>query len=188
MLRGTNIDKYDNSPRTQSRYGRVAKSAAALLLTAVVAGILPGCDSRDGEANLEDDRLDFLVWTFVLNSSLTDFATACNAAATAGQSCATAAGGANLYATGYLNSNFAAVTDISSPATICATYPEAGILLNYTQAAKVCWFNCETSYWNTGQSGGNCTGANFSAYASNAFASITTCADACRANGTFFIY
>ncbi|MCR9144658.1 MAG: hypothetical protein NXI24_20640 [bacterium] len=146
------------------------------------------CDTRDGEANLEDERTNFLVWSFLLNPALTDFATACNTAVTNGQSCATAAGDVSLYATGYLNSNFAAVSDTSSPATACTTYPEAGVLLNYTQAAKVCWFNCETSYWTTGMSGGNCTGANFATYAASAFATITTCSNTCRANGTLFIY
>lgn len=176
-----------NQYRIKPFRARMASTFVALILgTTCIAGNL-ACDSRENEDVLEEERTNFLIWTAVLNSSLTDFATACNTAVTAGQSCATNAGGSALYTSSYLQSNFSISTSTDA-ASICTTYPEAGILAAYSAAAKVCWFNCETTYWNTGLTGTSCTGANFTTYAANAFADIQTCANTCRASGTFFIY
>ncbi|MEQ9365194.1 MAG: hypothetical protein RIF32_13180, partial [Leptospirales bacterium] len=114
---------------TPGRAGASPRRGPALFaLAALLLVLAPACDSRANEANLEDERANFLIWSFVLNPALTDFASACGGAVTAGLSCATNAGGAGLYASGYLNANFS-VNDASSAATACVDYPLAGVLL-----------------------------------------------------------
>lgn len=171
---------------TLSSKRRAGLFGALLLLSALlITGI--SCDSRAGEANLEEERENFLILTYAINTSLTDFTTACTTAVTAGLNCATNAGGSALYTSGYLQSNFG-ISASSGTATTCATYPNTGRLAAYSAAARVCWFNCEAAYWNAGAAGGSCTAANFSSYAANAFASISACDATCRNTGTFFIY
>ncbi len=155
-------------------------TVAALILVAFSAAL---CDSREDEVDLENQRAIYLVAQRLLDPALSDFYGQCLNAVQAGQDCASTAGSAALYRDGFL----LAVSGLSlsgSNAAICSVYSQSGALSALSPGVRVCYFRCETSYWQDARNNGRCSAASYEATSTAAEASLTTCTRTCSNSST----
>lgn len=157
-----------------------------LTIAALVLSLGPAaCDSKRNEPDLEREQAEFLLLQGLYwNTALRDFRTACVRATAAGLDCASAGGGSYQ---SYLSTSLSVSTSSSDPTTICESYENATLFADFSDGAKVCWFNCERGYWNFGIANGDCA-SNYTNFQSGAFTVTGNCLVECLGNSTVFLF
>jgi hypothetical protein len=162
----------------------VARKKLSLLALAFAGAalLLPGCDSKKDEVDLEKQQAIYLLLT---TPGPDQYRAACAGAVAAGGACSVAASGSNATYLAAVAASFGISVSGSNEA-VCLAYSEAPAFARFSPGARVCFFNCEANYWNTNQTAGGCSAANYAATLSAASTAISSCNARCLDQRTLF--
>ncbi|MCB1325134.1 MAG: hypothetical protein KDK35_07910 [Leptospiraceae bacterium] len=159
--------------------------ARKLLAGLAVLVLVGACDSKADEPDLEEERTNYLI-LLLESTGRTNSAAACQTAQTTALSCAGNAGLTAVYIASVQSSFGVSVSSPQGASEICTALSGAAFFAGMSNGAKVCYFDCTNSFWQTGQNQGSCTGGAYVTYASGATTTITNCFTACLSRSTFF--
>ena len=155
------------------------------LLSLALLVLIGACDSKADEPDLEEERTNFLI-LLLESAGRADSSTACQTAQTTALSCAGNAGLTATYIASVQSSFGVSVSSPQGASEICTALSGAAFFASMSSGAKVCYFNCTNTFWQTGQNQGSCTGGAYAGYASSATTTITSCFTNCLSQSTFF--
>lgn len=159
-----------------------ARAGLPLFAFACAALLIAGCDSKKDEVDLERQQAIYLLLT---TPGPDQYRAACAGAVAAGGACSVEASGSNATYLAALAATFG-VTASGSSEAICLAYSEAPAFASFSPGARVCFFNCEATYWNASQTAGGCSAANYAATLSAAATAISGCNARCLDQRTLF--
>ncbi|MEQ9367166.1 MAG: hypothetical protein RIF32_23235 [Leptospirales bacterium] len=195
-LRITHDSETRESPLTSDRPRRATEAVTrTVLCCALFFSTAAACDSRSSESDAEDDRNQLIVLSSLLTNA-TNFEAACQRSVASGFACAENTGlGQTLARESYgrvmqLVLELPAAPDSSSAEKLCDDLYISPALVRATGATRVCWFQCETNFWNAALAAnpGVCGALDYANLAARAPGEIFACFNSCVSATTRFYY